>query len=201
MTALPFNPKAQLADLFRLYAERVRGAIRKQRISEEDALDLTQEVFRRVSRFEGTFPSRKDFENWLFGVSTNVVRNFRRDQKAARRQGEEVPLDTLPEEVLGAFARQAGQARAANPEEQAISGERRRLVAGALRELSPQQRQCTLMFYFQQLRYQEIAQVLQLSVETVKGHLKLARKRLLEILGPRAADLGFQASGAEESSS
>ena len=64
-----------------------------------------------------------------------------------------------------------------------IKRERSARLRSALQELPPQMRTCCVLRYVRGLKYQEIATVMKISIETVKAHLHQARKRLIEKLG------------------
>ena len=70
-----------------------------------------------------------------------------------------------------------------SPAQEAYERERREALARALEGLPPQMRQVLTLRIDQDLKYREIAEVLQISIETVKAHLFQARQRLRTELG------------------
>ncbi len=172
-------------EIFHLLYERYSHAVgyffRKRGFSREDCLDLCQDTFVRVYQGMKKFRLEASFETWLFRIARNVWRNALRHRSAAKREGEEVPLeDTEPESKTGEDI---------GPLDAVLVDERLRLVRDAMTELPPQQQRIIIMIITQDLQYREIAALLDIPVGTVKSQLSKARKRLRQILGSRYADI------------
>ncbi|UYI84101.1 MAG: sigma-70 family RNA polymerase sigma factor [Clostridiales bacterium] len=129
--------------------------------NEEDAADMTQEVFLRAYRALGTFRSESKFSVWLYRLTTNVCIDFLRSRRrhptvslTASEDDDEQPQFDLPaDESVG-------------PEQQLTRSEMCRSVARELDGLS----------------YAEIGKVLRLEAGTVKSRLFRARRRLCDFL-------------------
>lgn len=129
--------------------------------NEEDAADMTQEVFLRAYRALGTFRGESKFSVWLYRLTTNVCIDFLRSRRrhptvslTASEDDDEQPQFDLPaDESVG-------------PEQQLTRSEMRRSVARGLDGLS----------------YAEIGKVLHLEAGTVKSRLFRARRRLCDFL-------------------
>jgi len=147
----------------------------------EEVEDLTQEAMLRV--FHGIEAFRRDspFNTWLFEILLNVYRNEIRRRRSAKRFGKEVSIDMVPSadseerafpsvpvlvvsdlDPLAALLRREGKKR----------------FREALQELPRQMRRVCQLRYVQGRKYREIAELLGLSIETVKAHLHQAKKRL-----------------------
>jgi RNA polymerase sigma-70 factor (ECF subfamily) len=118
-------------------------------------------------------------ETWLFTIAANVWRNEVRSRTASKREGREVPLEGLAESP-GALSTELHEAD--DPLAGLLEEERAGLLREALDELPAQMRRCLLLRLDQELKYREIAQVLQVSIETVKSQLFQARERLRQRL-------------------
>ncbi len=127
------------------------------------AEDVTQEVFLRVFTRIGQFRGEAEFATWLY----RLVANACVDEQ--RRQKRYVSLDTLPE-----------QASVRREEE----CETRETVRTALAELSPELRSAVLLKYFEDLSYDEMAQVLDCPKGTVASRLHRGLKLLARKLAP-----------------
>jgi RNA polymerase sigma-70 factor (ECF subfamily) len=144
-------------------------------VGQEDADDMTQDVFlkayRGLPRFRGEAPPRA----WLAAIADNAVKNRYRARSRFRRvfAGSS---DARPE--LDSPERRAG------PEEQARSGESRRFVTEALSLLAPEFRMPVVLRDIEEWSYEEIATSLRLPVGTVKSRIARGRGRLREILTP-----------------
>ncbi|HWZ85114.1 MAG TPA: sigma-70 family RNA polymerase sigma factor [Thermoanaerobaculia bacterium] len=141
----------------------------------DDADDMTQEVFvkayRGLGRFRGDAPPRA----WLAAIADNAVKNRYRSRSRFRRvfAGSS---DTDP-------AREP-EAPGAGPEDEARTGESRRVVAEALKLLPADFRMPVVLRDIEEWSYEEIAVSLGLPVGTVKSRIARGRGQLKEILAP-----------------
>ncbi len=144
-------------------------------IGEDDADDMTQEVFvkayRGLSRFRGEAPPRA----WLAAIADNAVKNRYRSRSRFRRVFAPNP-DERPETEP--------RAPGAGPEEDARKRESRRVVAEALKLLPPDFRMPVVLRDIEEWSYEEIAVSLALPVGTVKSRIARGRGQLKEILTP-----------------
>jgi RNA polymerase sigma-70 factor (ECF subfamily) len=168
------------------YYPRVRRFFAKRELEREECADLTQETFIRVFKGKGVFRSKAQFEAWLFRIAANVCRNAHRSRIAAKRCGPEDSLDELLDQYPSVLARLAehGTTATRNPLVTYLDQERLAIVAKALHQLPDQMRRCTILRIHHELKYREIAEVMGISIETVKAHLYQARNRLREFLAP-----------------
>ena len=141
----------------------------------EEASDVAQDVFVRAYHEPRLFDEGFRTRAWLFRVCTNRCYNIVRDRH--RRGGI---LDRLgkSDEAL----RESHKAI-----DDVLSRELSEGVARAMTDLSPEHRTILLLRYFEDLSYQEIADVLQIKLGTVMSRLSRAKVRLHEVLGGEEA--------------
>ena len=144
-------------------------------VGEDDADDMTQDVFlkayRGLPRFRGEAPPRA----WLASIADNAVKNRYRSRSRFRRifaGSSDARPELDPAET------------AAGPEDEARAGESRRLVAEALKSLEPEFRMPVVLRDLEEWSYEEIAVSLALPVGTVKSRIARGRGRLKEVLTP-----------------
>jgi RNA polymerase sigma-70 factor (ECF subfamily) len=157
------DPEAFRA-LYERYRDKVFATAWRILGEHHAAADVAQEVFVKLHGELGRFKFESKFSTWLFRVAVNHALN--RAEEAARRA-------RLRE-------RAAGDGRAAPP-----SGEGRPLdeaVARAVARLSPKLRAVVGLRYLEGLSYEEIAEVLEISVGTVKSRLFAAHEALRALL-------------------
>jgi RNA polymerase sigma-70 factor (ECF subfamily) len=141
------------------------------------AKDLAQEVFIRVWQAAKTYKPEAKFTTWIYRIATNVCFN---ELKSARRrrwfqflrfgdQHEETIEDTF---VDGS----------PSPEDLLLAKERSRQISDALQSLPENQRMALVLKRYDDLSYQEIAQILGCSVSAVESLLVRAKKTLQEKL-------------------
>lgn len=151
----------------------------------QDCEDLAQEVLSQVFRQIGSFRSDGSFKSWLFAVASNLHRNRQRDRHREKRSGQEVSIDAKTESGAPLYEPVVGDSP---PDRAAYEKERREALARAMKGMPPQMGRALALRIDQDLKYREIAVVLQISVETVKAHLFSARQRLREELGDDYGD-------------
>lgn len=148
--------------------------------SREDAEDLFQEAFLRVLRHASRFDAARSFRPWLYSIATNLVRNVYR----ARGHRDALSLDRGAEDAPESPLAARLAARSQGPVETAVLGEDERRVRQAVETLPEKGRAALVLFYYQGLSYQEIAQVLEVPLGTVKSRIHNALGQLSRVLAP-----------------
>jgi RNA polymerase sigma-70 factor (ECF subfamily) len=163
--------------LFRFFGNR--------RFSTEECQDLIQETFLRVYLGIDAFRGEARWEHWLFRIAANTALKAVRHRTAGKRAGQSVPLEG--EEIGDSLPAAAGGsprgADAPAPLRQLLGKEMTELLGEAIEGLPAQMRRCVRLRVLQDLDYDEIAEILQISPSTVKVQLFKARKRLQLELG------------------
>jgi RNA polymerase sigma-70 factor (ECF subfamily) len=136
------------------------------------AEDLTQDTFLRCYQFLKSYDQKRKFSTWLYTVAKNLCI----DHLKKRPPGREISLD----HVLPVAEKNSAPPRDMDPQRMCIrSQEDARLFEG-LQQLEPSRRLVLVLYYFQGLTYQEIAETLSVPVSTVKIRIFRAKKALLE---------------------
>jgi RNA polymerase sigma-70 factor (ECF subfamily) len=168
-------------ELFRRYDRPVRAYFLHKGFSAEESLDLAQETFYRVYKNKEGFRGESSVVTWLFQIASNLYKNTLRSQAAQKRDREEVSLESvearLVEVQTGDDALQA-----------MLMEERSKLLREALEELPPQMKKAVFLRVGGDLKYREIAEEMDVSIETVKAHLYQARQHLRERLSDYFTD-------------
>lgn len=177
-TGSPVDPEG----LFRRNYRKVYYRFLAWKTRPDEAEDLTQETFLRAYRGIADFRADASESTWLFEIAHNVFKNYLRDKKAKKRDAPEVSLDakTSGEEKDGPTPEPTDADPL--PLELVLDAENKRLLRQAIEKLPPQRRQAVEL-RLQGLRYNEIAPLMGLSIETVKSHLHQAREALRKELG------------------
>ncbi len=134
------------------------------------AEDLAQEAFLRGYRRLDTFDAGRPFGPWIRRVAVNLCLTHRKKRAPA-------PASLNPEMDCAAEGARPPEARLEEAEEA-------RRVRAALRQLTPVQRAVIELRHFQDMTYEEIAAALGLPLNTVKSHLRRARRALARLLAP-----------------
>ena len=166
--------------IFERYYRPVSYYFARRGFSPDECHDLAQETFLRAYRRWEHY--RRDDERekgWIFTIAANLYRNTLRDRRAQKRDVQKRSLSELEEQGLEPVDEDDDPAALADLNQQ------RRLVVEGLRKLPPRMRQCFLLRYRQGRKYREIADVMQISIQSVRSQLHLATTRLREMLGRR----------------
>ena len=169
--------------LFRRFRPLVQSRFLHKGFSTEESKDLTQEVFFRVFKSIDTFRGDSRFERWLWEIADNIYLNELRRRKTEKRHGIEQSLDARTETGDPSSPAVEIPATDLSPEERALQRQGLKILRVAFQDLPVQMRRCCILRYEKGFKYQEIAFVMKISIETVKAHLHQARKRLMDLLG------------------
>jgi RNA polymerase sigma-70 factor (ECF subfamily) len=170
-------------ELFRRFRPLVQAFFIRKGFSSEESRDLTQEVFLRVFKGIDTFRGESRFERWLWEIADHIYLNELRRRKTDKRHAIEQSLDARTETGDQSSPALEIPATDLNPEERALQRQGLKFLRAAFQDLPDQMRRCCILRYEKGLKYQEIAVVMKISIETVKAHLHQARKRLTVLLG------------------
>ena len=145
--------------------------------SREDALDLAQDAFFQAWKALPTFQGESSFATWLYRLATNLCLDHLRAQKRrTQSMGPALSLDDAENGPVQVADQQL------QPQEAVERSERRRALERGLASLPDHHRQVLIMRELSGLSYQEIAQVLDLDLGTVKSRIARARLSLRKIL-------------------
>ena len=168
---------AAFNDLVRKYEKQVYNFAYRLTGNYDDANDVAQDAFLRVFNAIGTFRGDASFSTWLFRITTNVFLDERKRSKAHPHTS----LDEYLELDESSVARQI-EDPSPTPEAVLEEGERAQLLQEAIGGLSPDQRAVVTLYHGQQKSYEEIAEIMDLPIGTVKSRLNRARLALKEKL-------------------
>lgn len=136
----------------------------------EAAGDLLQDVFLRLHRFAAHIDAQRSLEPWLYRVTTNLSYTW-----VKRRRRWFYSLEDVAEWVSGSHRD--------SPANQAESDETWRMVQQAVLQLPLSHRGVVVLYYVNDLSVQEISEILDIPVGTVKSRLYYGRQTLKKQLG------------------
>jgi RNA polymerase sigma-70 factor (ECF subfamily) len=160
--------------------DRHRGLVFRTAIAitgdSEAAADLLQDVFLRLHRFAGHIDPLRPLEPWLYRMTTNLSYTW-----VKRRQRWLRPLEDVADWLAGA--------RKDTPAYQAEMDDSWRQVQQAVLSLPLSHRGVVVLYYVNDLSLQEISEILDIPVGTVKSRLHYGRRALKQSLGLLAGEI------------
>ncbi len=155
-------------ELIQRYQHKVYNSTYRILGNHEDALDMAQESFIRVYKSIGKFKGNSSFSTWLFRITTNICRDELRKRQRnlktdsfSQAKDQKKTLKNL-EEID-------------NPEKITMSNELNATIQKKIDQLPSKQKTVFVLREFEGLSYKEIAEVLEISIGTVKSRLSRAR--------------------------
>lgn len=152
-------------------------------VAEEVTLDVFVHVWRGAKTYD---PGRAKVSTWLVAIARHHAIDVLRWQ-SARLDSKSLFLEDLPSQ---------NDPDPPDPEEQAELSMDRKVVQGALEELPSDQRQALFLAFFKGYSHQQIAELLQQPLGTVKTRIRLAMQKLRTIL--LAMDPSADTSASDE---
>jgi RNA polymerase sigma-70 factor, ECF subfamily len=157
------------------YQNRIFGFVRRMVPNPEEAADVTQEVFIRAFQNFARFDARSSVRTWLFRIAYHLCVD--RARKADR---------TPTQVTLSAPAGEEDDFDVADtrwqPDQLVLDDELMTLVEDGIRSMSEKLRSVLLLHDREDMAYEEIAQMLDIPVGTVKSRLFLARSHLQQVV-------------------
>lgn len=153
------------------HQDRLYNALYRFLGSAEDARDVAQDTFLQALTRLRSFRRESAFYTWLYRIGFNLAISHRRRSKPTvslerlHRQSASEPSDN-----------------GAPPEKMALTAERAEKVQAAISRLAEEQRQVVVLREIEERSYEEIAEILEIPLGTVRSRLFRARLQLKEHL-------------------
>src|SRR3954447_14750166 len=162
------------AELMDAYEQPIYNMVYRLLGNQTDACDVVQEVFLKIFRSVGSFREQSSLRTWIYRIAINEAHNHRR--WFARHCRREVPLEIERSEhdCPVELAQDPGR----SPYEQALDSETRLPVERALTRVNPLFRTAVVLRDIQNMSYEEVAALLQISLGTVKSRILRGREAL-----------------------
>lgn len=166
--------EAAWEDLVRVHSRRVYAICYRFTGTDQEAQDLTQEVFLRLFRSLKSFRAGEgSFQVWLARLTRNLLIDHYRRTKLERA------TDSIEEQLPMLESKTSTMTRT----DSLLAGrEASELLQAGLQKLSPELRETVILRDLEELEYREIAQVLNVPEGTVKSRLNRGRAELARVL-------------------
>lgn len=174
--------QAAFNEMVTRYWDRIYAMVHQLLRNQQDAEEVTQDAFIRAHRGLVNFRGESAFSTWLYQIATNLARNRywywwrrKRDKTISFDQPLSDDNETPLSEVFAAELE--------TPEDVAVTQEFVDRIATGMEKLSPKHREVLILRNVKNLSYEEIADILKISVGTVKSRIARARESLRAKMG------------------
>ncbi len=168
-------------EIYQAHSGRILNLCYRMVGNEHAARDLSQEIWVKVYKNLGGFEGKSEIGTWLYRISLNHIYNYFKKEKR-RRWREVLNLD-----VRSGFGEEGDilpDSQSKSPLENLQQRELEAFVWQLIQKLPEKQRIPLILFRYEDLSYQEIASVLQVSVNAVESRLHRAKLKMQELLEP-----------------
>ncbi|MEG1584220.1 MAG: sigma-70 family RNA polymerase sigma factor [Anaerovorax sp.] len=145
--------------------------------NEQDALDVLQESFIKIFRHLGKFKEDSQFDTWVYKIVVNTCTDILRKNNTQRnREAHLYHEDEEGNELVADFIDPGP-----TPEEKVVGNENAAYILDCLNTMSDEHREVLILRDMQGMSYEEISEILDSNIGTVKSRLNRARIKLRDI--------------------
>lgn len=174
--------ESAFSEMMDRYWGRIYGLVNQMLRNQQDAEEVTQDAFVRAHRGLAKFRGDSAFSTWLYQIATNLARNrywywFR------RKRDKTISFDQPIGDEDGGTLAEIFPAEIESPDDIAVTQEFTDRIAESMEQLNDKHREILVLRNVQDHSYEEIAQILDISVGTVKSRIARAREALRKEMG------------------
>lgn len=162
MEAVKNGELQHASELFNRYHKRIFNFLKQLTNDAETAEDLTQNVFLRLIKYRNSYKEGNRFQSWIYQMARNVFADHYRESKM---KANYVDVEKMAEHI---------SEESDNPEE------REHQLQRSLAKLTDEQRELLALTRFQQLKYEEVAAIMDTTVANIKVKVHRAIAKLRE---------------------
>ena len=159
------------------YEGELFGYLNRYLRNRELAEDTFQTTFMTVYQKAETFEEGKRFKPWLYAIATNQAIDASRKRKRRQTLSLENEWDSGESSAKAGSLRDVLESNNEKPDSSAMMDEKKVQVRKAIDTLPENLRQVLLLAYFHEFKYQEISEVLEIPLGTVKSRLHAALEK------------------------
>ncbi len=164
------NEASDFGKIYQDFYPKIVGYLRRL-VGDHDAEDVAQEVFMKINAAIGNFRGDSSLSTWIYRIATNAAMDYLRGSNPSRHAEDISPPDNLEEDV-------AIDPNTPPPDRQLVRKEMNECIRGIVDGLPQNYRAVLILSDLEELSNNEIAGVLNISLETVKIRLHRARAGL-----------------------
>lgn len=165
MEAVKGGELQQATLLFERYHKRIFNFLAKMTMDRDLAEDLTQNVFLRIIKYRTSFREGNRFQSWIYQVARNVFSDHYKAHK--NKFSDFVDVEKISDHM-------------ADGEESEAQDEKEKLLHQSMAKLTDEQRELLVLTRFQQMKYEEVAAIMDTTVANIKVKVHRAILKLRE---------------------
>ncbi len=165
------------------YQDRIYSAVLNYVSNPDDAVDVAQEAFVKAYTKLATFNRSSAFYTWIYRIALNAAVDFLRKKKSR-------PADSLDDARYSqAGVEPVSKDPASDPEKVLVRSDNRRALREAIARLSDKLRSVIVLHDVEGLSQEEVAEILQVPIGTVKSRASRARMELRHLLSKQLGEV------------
>jgi RNA polymerase sigma factor (sigma-70 family) len=165
MEAVKRGELQQATLLFERYEKRIYNFLARMTMDRHLAEDLTQNVFLRMIKYRNSYTEGRKFQSWLYQVARNVFSDHY--QAVKNKYSGFVDVEKISDHM-------------ADQNDSDEQDEKERLLHLSMAKLTDEQRELLVLTRFQQLKYEEVASIMDTTVANIKVKVHRAILKLRE---------------------
>lgn len=174
--------EAAFNEMVSRYWDRIYGMVHQLLRNQQDAEEVTQDAFIRAHRGLANFRGESAFSTWLYQIATNLARN-RYWYWWRRKRDKTVSFDQPVSEDNPTPLSEVFSTEMDTPGDITVTQELVDHIAIGMEKISAKHREVLILRNVKNMAYEEIAEVLSISVGTVKSRIARARESLRDAIG------------------
>lgn len=174
--------EAAFNEMVSRYWDRIYGMVHQLLRNQQDAEEVTQDAFIRAHRGLVNFRGDAAFSTWLYQIATNLARN-RYWYWWRRKRDKTVSFDQPVSDDNSTPLSEVFSTEMDTPGDITVTQELVDHIAVGMEKISSKHREILILRNVKNMAYEEIAEVLGISVGTVKSRIARARESLRDVIG------------------
>ena len=176
--ALDHNDQQAYAELMRLYRDSIYFMLIKIVKNSDDAEDLTLETFGKAFRYLDKYTPQYAFSTWLYRIAVNNSIDYIRHKNNSPQYLDDDLYTGTAEQLID----RSQTTPSPTPEEEVIVKQRMQMLRSAVQQLPEKYRKVIELRYYDELSYEEISTMLNISLSNVKIQLLRAKNMLSQLM-------------------
>jgi RNA polymerase sigma-70 factor (ECF subfamily) len=170
VVAICKGDKDLFGELIDRYEAKLTRYVKRFTQHEDDVSDIIQIVFIKAYTHLQSFDTSRSFNSWIYRIAHNESVTYLR-----KRGTEKISFIDFDTFLPHPFAKETA-------DHEVMKNDDKRMLDLSLKELSPKYREVLVLYYYEELSYQEIADVLHIPIATVGVRIRRGKESLQKVL-------------------